>query len=528
MQSLINSLATQLALRAEDGVGEPVSRVPIRRVGNFSLPDEKVFAPDHSEEHAQAFRGTVYAAVDKIARRIAQLNLNLFQIERSSARDSQELEKTRVSFHPFVSLFSGANGSKPHEEFNAWELKYTFSSSLDTTGESWNLIERDQLGRPARVTPLPSYRMTVALDKQTGHIKGYFYVPKGATLEQGGIFFPKRSWAYLHENPTEPFIWFSRYPGPRAVEDPRGWSPIKAAAYAYDINLYEQIYKRNFLTQGAQLGGVLQSETALSKTQIEEYLEQFKNRHAGFGKAGLPLILPKMLHWTTTEPTPRDMQWAEAINLTQSQILQIYGISDAKLGRADIGNRNTADAMDVTFNREVIKSRCDHIGASLNSDFLPIYPKQTEGLYFIAEFDDPVPGDTEQQLKRERQDIELNVVTRNEQRRARKLPELGKFGDQVFMPLTHVALDPFATTLELSQDDKEDLGFISPEKQAELDKQAAETAAKLKTPADGESGKKKDGAVDPKAADQGAKDGGKRRYEIERDGEGNVVAINVV
>jgi HK97 family phage portal protein len=438
----------------------------------------------------------VYAAVDKIARRVAQLNVMLQQTELKG----EEVTKTRVMIHPFLRLFDSTNGFKPHEEFNVWELKYTIQTSLDMTGELWVLVERDAFGRPARVTPLPANRMSIVITKETGQVAGYFFVPKGCTRDSGGIFFPKRKWDYLHKNLSEPFIWYARYPSPRGIEDPRGWSPVKAAAYAYDINLFEQIYKRNFLQQGAQLGGILQSETSLSKDQIEEYIDQFKHRHSGFQNAGLPMVLPKMLKWTTTEPTPRDMQWAEAINMTQSQILQIFGISDAKLGRADIGNRNTADAMDVTFNREVIKSRLDLLTASLNADFLPVFPKQSEKLYFSVEFEDPVPADSEQNMKKEAQDLTMNVITRNEVRTQRGLKPMGKFGDQVYVPLTHIAVDPFDTKLELSQDDKELLGFIDPEEQAQI-------AADAKAKADKENaGKKKDGEVDPKASDQGKED----------------------
>ena len=490
----LTSLAQSIA-RADAYIGAPKTDIPIRRVGGYHLGSDA--DPDNkADQQLDSFRGIVYAAVDKIARRLAQLNVTLYQNELKG----DEIKKTRVFVHPFLRIFDSTNGFKPHEEFNVWEFKYTIQTSLDTTGELWVLVERDAYGRPARVTPLPANRMTVAISKETGQVVGYFYVPKGTTKDAGGIFFPKRKWDYLHKNLTEPFIWYARYPSPRGIEDPRGWSPVKAAAYAYDINLFEQIYKRNFLQQGAQLGGILQSETSLSKDQIEEYIDQFKHRHSGMHNAGLPMVLPKMLKWTTTEPTPRDMQWAEAINMTQSQILQIYGISDAKLGRADIGNRNTADAMDVTFNREVIKSRLDMLSASLNTDFVPVFPKQSEKLYFSVEFEDPVPADSAQNMAKERQDIELNVITRNEVRTQRGVKPMGKFGDQVFIPLTHVAVDPFETKLELSQDDKELLGFIDPAEQAQI---AADAKAKADSEAEAAAGKKKDGETDPKASEQG-------------------------
>lgn len=519
MLRVLNDIASGLGARSGFQLGEPATSVPVRRINSSVLHDDKAYSGQATEKQAESFRGTVYAAVDKIARRIAQLELNLFTVEVNQG--DEDVKEKRVLFHPFTTLFSSNNGHKPHEEFNTWELKYTISASLDTTGEAWCLIERDSLGRPSRITPLPAYRMVVVMNKDTGLTAGYLYVPKNQPMDKG-IFFPKRTWADLHRNKTEPFIWYCRYPSPRGIEDPRGWSPVKAAAYAYDINLYEQIYKRNFLQQGAQLGGILQSETALSRQQIEEYMEQFQNRHGGYEKSGLPLILPKMLKWTTTEPTPRDMQWAEAVNLTQSQILQIYGISDAKLGRADIGNRNTADAMDVTFNREVIQSRCDHLTASLNADFIPIYPQQNEKLYFTVRFDDPVPADSEALMNKEKQDIELNIITRNEVREARKKKKFGKFGDQVFMPLTHVAMDPNAATLELSQDDANKLGFEDPEEKLKME----EKYGKNKQEGSG----KKDGLIDPKE-DQKAKEAADKlkeksvRFTVVRNDEGQIVEV---
>ena len=103
-------------------------------------------------------------------------------------------------------------------------------------------------------------------------------------------------------------------------------------------------------------------------------------------------------------------------------------------------------------------------------------------------------------MAKERQDIELNVITRNEVRTQRGVKPMGKFGDQVFVPLTHVAVDPFETKLELSQDDKELLGFIDPAEQAQI---AADAKAKADSEAEAAAGKKKDGETDPKASEQG-------------------------
>lgn len=436
LEAAVRSSATVAAKRELNAPAHPIS--PRRPFSSFlGLRDP---ADDKAEQQLESFRGSIYAAVDKIGRRIAQLPIQLKQKELVS---ENKYEETIIRSHPFVSLLGTGYGARPHEEYSRWELDYWTQVSLDLTGESWWLNERDAFGVPVRVTPLPTNRMTVVYSQDTGLIAGYIFVPKGAALYRGGIFVPKLSWADLQsdQHKTTPFITMFRYPSPLGIEDPRGWSPVKAAAYSYDINLFEHIYKRNFLKQGAQLGGILQSEVALTKEQIQEYLDQFESRHRGPKKAGLPIVLPKMLKWTTTEPTPRDLQWVETIKATSSDIYEIYGISDSKLGRADVGNRATADAMDVTFNREVIQSRLDLRSTKLDSDFLPIYPGQSDKIHFCVYFDDPVPEDREYTLRQERQDVMLNIRTKNEIRAMRGVDKFGKYGEMATLKKGDVLVD---------------------------------------------------------------------------------------
>lgn len=447
---MIGSLARIVESRApkhSGAVAEAATQIQFRKPGPaFSFGPGQPTATNNVGAQLDAFRGTIYAVVDKIARRIAQMPIHLIQ---NQIKNDELPEKIELHSHPFLTLFSPFNGRKPHEDFSVWELDYTTQASLDLTGEQFWLIERDDMGKPARVTPLPSNRMQVILSKDTGMIAGHLFTPKGRS-EREGIYIPKFTMAELQEQPnwTKPFIVHHRYPSPTGIEDTRGWSPVKAAAYAYDINLFEQIYKSNFLQQGSQLGGILQSDVALSKDQIDEYLDQFASRHSGVRKAGLPMILPKMLKWTTTEPTPRDIQWVEAIGVTESQMLQIYGVSDAKLGRADVGNRATSEAVDVTFNREVIQSRLDVKISKLNSDFLPIYPGQKDHLFFSAHFDDPVPADNAAALIQENQDVTLGIISRNEIRKKRKLQPLGAWGDIAITQANNLLINMDDATLE--------------------------------------------------------------------------------
>lgn len=427
-------------------------RLPLAR----NLMDGDIPSRGKTDEQLAAFRGTIYAAVDKIGRRIQQIPLKLIGVTIDA---SGEQERVGVHSHPFLSLLGPGSRARPHEEWSVRELFYWTTTSLDLTGEAWWICERNILGVPARITPVAANRMSIVLMQETGLIAGFVFLPLGAHRDES-IFIPKLPFDELFQpaNLTLPFVTFFRYPSPRGFEDPRGWSPVKAAALSYDINLFELIYKKTFLEHGAQLGGILQTSILMTQEQIDEYLEQFKTRHRGPDKAGLPLILPPSLQWHQTEPTPRDLQWAETVALTDQQILQIYGVSDAKLGRADIGNRATAEAMDAAFNKEVVQSRLDTIQSKLDSDFIPIYPGQTDLRHFDVEFGDPVPADSLLELKREEMDVRNRIRTRDEIRADRGEDPMGRYGELVEVPMGVDLVDPVTaeSVLEPEMDDDGD------------------------------------------------------------------------
>jgi hypothetical protein len=193
----LTRIATDLGNYVESGapLGEASTQLQVRKPFFNHTTDPRIAPSIHAGEQIDAFRGTIYAAVDKIARRVCQVPLRLWQCEHDITLN--EYEEFEIKFHPFLSLFSSTNGRKPHEEYSVWEFIYAHTVSLDTTGESWWLVERDKLGRPARTTPLPANRMTVVIEQGNRPYLWSLLCPKGTTPESGGIFIPKRSWKEL-------------------------------------------------------------------------------------------------------------------------------------------------------------------------------------------------------------------------------------------------------------------------------------------------------------------------------------------
>lgn len=390
----------------------------------------------NTREQLESFRGTVYSAVDTIARRAAEIRPRLHQVTRHRNEQTRE----QVAAHPFLRLL-GRGPGKPHPEYTGHQLRYWTQQSLDLTGEAFWAVERGPNGVPKRVTPLPAHRVTLAIDRDSGERTGFVYRPGNGEE----IVLPDWSFERLQQrqNRRVPFVVFFRYPSPKGIQDPRGWSPVQAAAYDIGIERSEKRYKLNFLQQGAQLGGILQTEKNLTREEIAEYAEQFQTRHGGPSQAGKPMILPRGMSWETTEPTPRDLQWVETLGVTKADILQAYGVSEAKLGNAEVGNRATAEAMDVTFNREVIRPRLQLVKHTLEEDFLPIYPGQADRKFFEVDYPNPVPEDREFELEQEKHDLEQGVRSRNEIREERGLDPLqGELGEAHTLPISVQVLDP--------------------------------------------------------------------------------------
>ncbi len=151
-----------------------------------------------------SFRGTLYAAVDKIARRTAQIPGRLVQMELENGEDPLE---TIIHLHPYVTLFSDMNGHKPHPEYSVWEIKYILQVSLDLTGEGWWLVERDSFGVPSKITPLPALprlpKLPMTLDPADSHtlLTKVMYLVAGAVPVRVLHLLDlrlARQWRYLH------------------------------------------------------------------------------------------------------------------------------------------------------------------------------------------------------------------------------------------------------------------------------------------------------------------------------------------
>jgi len=108
-----------------------------------------------------------------------------------------------------------------------------------------------------------------------------------------------QGWVYSAVNPPLRFAVEDRdykivqfkYPSP--VNPYYGMGTVEAMAYAHDLDLYMQVYQRNFFVEGARPDFVLETEQAITKDDAALVWEMWDERHKGMLKSWRPGIMGK-------------------------------------------------------------------------------------------------------------------------------------------------------------------------------------------------------------------------------------------
>jgi len=378
-------------------LGKISSRFYTNVDGSFSYSGGISHNADQAEM-LKAYQGWVYACASIIARNVAKVPLRLYQ---------QLQKKMEIEDHVLLELLQNINPI--HTQYELWELTVTW---LELTGNSYWYLPKNRLNVPGEIWPVPPDRMWVVPDKQE-IIKGYLYRYQGKQ-----IAFDRDEIVHL------------RYPDPNNIY--YGCSPLKAAAYSYDIDLYMKKYSLNLFKNDGRPKGVLETDQTLDEPTTDRLRHAWHRTYGGIENQGKIAILQAGAKYKNVQVSPSELDFMASRKLTRDDILAIFGVPGSKLGLVEDVNRANAEANDYTFQSEVISPRLKLIGSKLNKDLTPKYD-----LKLSLQFDDPVPKNRVLLLKERETNLKNYVTTINEEREALgKKP--AKWGDAPWMPFNLV------------------------------------------------------------------------------------------
>lgn len=380
-----------------------------------------------TRQQLASYRGWAYKAITAIANRMSEINFKM-ELVRTLA-DGDE-ERTPVPFHPIYQLLRGGAGSRPNPMVTAQHLRKLTTMDLELTGNAFWLKVKDSLGIPRELWRLRPDKMSPVFNKDATTLLGW------AWMSATGYGF--KTAAFLRDE-----VVHFMYPSP--FGDPfMGTSPLRSADYAYDIDEAHKKYQRHFFDHGAQLGLVLATEQDLDDEVAEQVLEDFMARYSGVENSWLPIVMGGGLKATPIAAANKELEAVSLMEFTRDDLLSTFGVPKTKLGLAENVNRASAEALDVTFNRETINPRLRSFEEQIEVDLITDYPQPTdEDTRLEAAFDNPVPEDRDFLLTETKELAAAGLLKGNEGRSRHRLkPFTGPYGDQVQVALGITMVDP--------------------------------------------------------------------------------------
>lgn len=274
----------------------PLRTLAQRMAGNLSNP---------FTQHGWAF-----AAINATATALSQVQCLAMREDRPLP-DSNQLQKVM---------------RRPNPEMDESDFIYSISASLDLYGESLLLVVNtpDQDYDPARppraIWPIPNPHRWEKVTREGVHV---------GWKDPNDHFFAARQILHIKTwNPENP---------------DRGLAPTSPLAMALRVDHKAAAFNESFMDNGADPGGTLTSEVAISDEQQRQIRRAWEDRHQGALKRGRIAVLSNGLRYEPLTVSQTDMQFLEGRQWNREEILAVYGVPKQEVGLIDDVNRATAE-----------------------------------------------------------------------------------------------------------------------------------------------------------------------------------------
>ncbi len=336
---------------------------------------------------------SVYAAIKLRADAVSRPTATVYR------RDAAGNRRPVAAGHPVPTLLERVNPW--YTRADLWQATEIY---LNLWGQAFWALERNEAGHQ-EIWPLRPDRVTVLPDRRR-HIRGFVY--RG------------RNGSPVAYTPDE-LIWL-RYFNP--LEEFAGLSPLAPARLAVDMGRDGLRFNRNFLRNSAQPDLVLLTDAQLTDAEIEEFYTRWDARYRGVQNAHRPAIANFVRDIRTLGLSHRDMDFIRGLRWSLEEVSRAYGVPKpllSDLERATFANINAAERI---FWRNTIVPELRFLEEQLNRMLLPRLGYPELELQFDLTAIEAIQEDENSRVNREVQLLDRGVVTINELRRERNLPDV--------------------------------------------------------------------------------------------------------
>jgi len=335
---------------------------------------------------------SVYAAVKLRAEALSRPPLQVYR------RDAQGSRLPVEQTHPMQRLFDRVN-----PWFTRGDLWRATEIYLNLWGSAFWALERDDQGG-WEIWPLRPDRVSILPDKRQ-YIRGFVYYGRSGPV------------AYT----ADEMLWI-RYFNP--LEEYAGLSPIAPARMSVDMGQDGLKYNRNFLRNSARPAFVLLTTESMTDAEIEDFYNRWESRYRGPANPNRPAIASFVRDIKTLGFSHRDMDFIQGLRWSLEDVSRVYGVPKTMLSdleRATFSNFNAAERM---FWRNTMVPEMGFLEEQINRMLLPRLGYPELSVSFGLESIEALREDEASRVTREVQLLDRGVLTINEVRRTRKLPDV--------------------------------------------------------------------------------------------------------
>ena len=300
--------------------------------------------------------------------------------------------------HPVQQLLDRVN--RWYTRADLWRATEIY---LNLWGAAYWMLDRDAHGN-RELWPLRPDRVSIVPDRDD-HIRGFVYHGRNRMIAL---------------TPDE-MVWF-RYFNP--LEEYAGLSPVAPARLAVDMGKDALRFNRNFLRNSAQPDFVLLTNEYLNDNEVDDFYRRWEARYRGPANARRPAVASFVRDIKTLGLSHREMDFIQGLRWSLEEVSRAYGVPRpllSDLERATFSNVNAAERF---FWRNTMVPEMTFLAEQVTRSLFPLLGYPDLEMQFDLSAIEALAEDQNARTTRESQLLDRGVLTINEVRRARGLPDV--------------------------------------------------------------------------------------------------------
>lgn len=313
-----------------------------------------------------------------------------------------------IEEHPLLDLLI-----HPNETMTGTALFLLTQAHIDLVGEAFWLLERNGLGTPTAIWPIPPdwirnfptnnnpwYRLQIGNNAIT------MKIPVTEVI------------AFIDPDPLNPYG--------------RGTGIAKSLGDELETDEYAAKHLKQFFFNSARPDLIISADN-LSRADTATLETKWTQQHQGFWRAFKPQFLNRKVDVKEIGQNFQHMQMVELRKHERDTIIQVFGIPPEKLGIVNESKRSTISAADLFWQRDILEPRLEFIRECLQVTLVPQFDEK-----LILNYISPVIRDDEHRL--EVMKAAPHWFTQNEWRFEAQKPPL-ESGDDLMQPMNATRTD---------------------------------------------------------------------------------------